>query len=150
MTQTINITCTIADLNAFWVFNVYDGDDRLLYTGCERIRTIPTLRELKRHALRNVTDDTEVRIELITPVATEQEGLDLVDTLRAINMPLYGKPTPRQQVQCEQTGAVYANARQAALANGVNYSYIHQHLKRRPGFNSCKGLRFSYVSDKGE
>lgn len=140
----ININCTLNELSGFWVFNVYNADDTLLYTGCERIRTIPTLRELKRRALQNINDSTRVRIELIMPVATEQEGLDIVDTLRSISMPLYGKPTPRLRVQCCDTGEVYPNAHQAAEAVGIGYSYMHQHLKRRPGFKTCKGLQFRY------
>lgn len=139
----ITFTTTINDLSSYWVFNVYNAEnDTLLYIGCERIRTIPTLRELKRHALNAINPLTQVRIELITPVASEQEGLDMVEQLRALSQPLYGRPTPRQLVQCEQTGRVYANARQAAMANGIGYVSLHQHLQGRT--KQCKGLQFRY------
>lgn len=140
----VTLTATIKQLSSLWVFEVYDNSDRLLYIGCERLRTIPTLRELKRRALSALPDSTTLRIELITSVESEQEGFELVEQLRAVSMPQYGKPTPRQAVQCVQTGQVYDNARQAATALGVNYSYLHQHLKGRPHFNNCKGMTFKY------
>lgn len=145
----MTLSATINQLTGFWVFNVFNAQTgELLYIGCERLSTIPTLRELKRHALNNMPE--QVTIELIQPVSSEVEGQETVDTLKLLDSPRY-KPTPstpRYPVQCVETGEVFKNAHQAAKAYNINYSYLYFHLQGNESYKTCKGLTFKY--DRGE
>lgn len=147
----INISGTVHDLReGLWVFNVYNADNgALLYTGCERLKTVTTLRELRRHSLDRLSDTDNVRIELVTCVATEAEGCELVDTLKQVAMPLYGRPggAPRSNnpVQCVETGEVYDNPLRAAKALGLPPTYIYQHLLGSSSYKTCRGWTFRRV-----
>jgi hypothetical protein len=144
----VTLTGTLDTLNMPWVYVVTNSDTQeTLYVGCERIRTIPTLRELKRHALNQLTSTTPLSIELIAPVKDEVEALELIETLVVIHSPRYikGQSSTGRRVRCDTTGEVYANALRASQATGVNYSYLHYHLQGCEGYKQCKGLTFSYI-----
>ena len=138
---------TLTELSGLWVYIVTNSDTgETLYIGCERLRTIPTLRELKRHALGSL-DNAQLNIELYSYTATPEQGEQLVATLNAVYNPRYAKGTltPTNPVRCEQTGEVYANAHQAAKATGINYSHLYYHLAGLQGYKKCKGLTFTYI-----
>lgn len=150
MSGVINITGTVRDLReGFWVFNVYNADNTLLHTGCERLKTITTLRELRRHSLDRLQDTDTVRIELVAPVASEAEGCELVETLKQLTMPLYcrpaGAPRSNNPVQCVETGEVYDNPLRAAKALGLPPTYIYQHLLGSSSYKTCRGWTFRRV-----
>lgn len=137
-------------LNGLWVFEVSDADtSTVLYYGCEHIRTIPTLRELRRHSPTVQTQ--RLKLELITPVASAEEGEALLATLKALNPPRYGSLSRKQprtashQVQCIDTGRVYDSLGEAARDNGITVSYLYMHLKGAPQATKCRGLRFKRV-----
>lgn len=145
LTQFSTVTGTLDELNGWWVFNVYNAEDHeLLYTGCERLRTIPTLRELKRHITSAPLD--KVQVELVCSYPTEQAGLEVADMLKTINPPRYAatRQTPSYPVRCNETGKVYKNAFQAAKANNINSSYMYLHLQGAESYKTCKGLTFKY------
>ena len=144
----VTLTGTLDTFNKPWVYIVTNSDTHeTLYIGCERLQTIPTLRELKRHALKQLTPTTPLNIELVTPVDNEADALTLINTLVLIHRPRYakGQTTSGRKVRCDTTGEVYANALRAAQATGVNYSYLHYHLQGCEGYKRCKGLTFSYI-----
>ena len=140
MTLT-TLTGTFNTLNWLCTFTVRDAlTQELLYVGCERLKTIPALRELKRHAITSLPDT--LTIELIAPV----QDTSTLDTLRATLHPRYGAtPQPRLPVQCEQTGEVFDNPKQAATAYGITSAQLYMHLKHPERYKSCKGLTFKYA-----
>ena len=143
----VKIIGKLSELSGLWVFIVSNtGNNETLYIGCEKLKTIPTLRELKRHALGSL-DNATLTLELYAPVDTFAEGEQLVATLNAIYNPRYTKkgPTPKRRVRCNDTGEEYENAHQAANAYGLSYSYLHYHLQGHPSYKRCKGLTFSYI-----
>ena len=144
LTTTQCITTTYNNLNGLWLFAVRDADtSELLYLGCERLKTIPTLREFKRHSQGYVPDT--LTIELIEPVQDDSTLSALKDELK----PRYASAPqrPSQPVRCNETGEVFDNCNQAANAYGINYSYLHYHLKGYSTYKTCKGLTFSYLTE---
>lgn len=137
----MSITGTYNTLNGLWTYTVRDAlTTELLYVGCERLKTIPTLRELKRHAPDGLP--AELTIELLSPV----ENDSTLDTLRTTLQPRYSStPQPRLPVQCEQTGEVFDNPRQAAVVYGIATAQLYMHLKQPERYKSCKGLTFKYI-----
>lgn len=141
----VTLTTTLDQLNALWVFSVTDAlTGEVLWYGCEHIRTIPTLRELKRRALNRLPQ--RLTLELIAPTATAAEGQQLIDTLNSLQPPRYtaGRQAPSRPVRCETTGVLYDNAHKAAVDNGINPSYMYLHLTGHPSYQRCKGLKFRY------
>lgn len=141
----MEITTDFNTLNGLWVFTVHDGEE-LLYIGCEHLRTIPTLRELRRHSLDKLPDKLTIR--LVTPVATSEAGEGLVATLKLMTPPRYGSPARAgrsRKVECIDTGRVYNTMSEAARDNGITLAYLHMHLKGAPQASKCRGLRFRRV-----
>jgi hypothetical protein len=140
----VTLKTTLNQLQGLWVFQILDNNGQLLYIGCERLKTIPTLRECKRQAGRQLPQD--ITLELITPVATAEEGNEVIETLKWVVPPKYGRRTldRGRAVVCVQTGERYPNAHQAANANNINYSYMHYHLQGLSSYKHCKGLTFKY------
>lgn len=136
------ITGTFNTLNGLWTFIVRDAlTSELLYVGCERLKTIPALRELKRHATTPLPDT--LSIELIAPV----EDDSTLATLRSELQPRYARTpqTPQTPVQCDQTGEVFDNPAQAAKAYGIATAQLYMHLRHRERYKTCKGLTFKYA-----
>lgn len=142
--MTTTLTTTYNDLNGLWLFAVRDAlTSELLYLGCERLKTIPTLREFKRHSQGYVPDT--LSIELIEPVQDDRTLAALKDELK----PRFASTPqrPSQPVVCVETGEVFDNCNQAAAAYNINYAYLHYHLKGYPSYKTCKGLTFKYVKE---
>lgn len=138
------LTASIKELTGPWVFKVTDADTgEVLWYGCEPIRTIPTLRELRRHALHSMPE--RVTVELISPALDMKQGEDIVEGMKILEAPRYSSVERRQHsspVQCVDTGEVYDNPAQAAKAIGVAPSYLYMHLKGVPTASKCKGMKF--------
>lgn len=137
------ITINSNDFNSLWLFSVRNADtDELLYVGCERLKTIGTLRELKRHSLGKLPSHLD--ISLLEPVQDDST----LNSIRAEMQPRYcATPQPRnyRQVRCNETGEVFDNCQRAATAYNISYAYLHYHLKSPTTYKSCKGLTFSYI-----
>ena len=88
----------------------------------------------------------ELTLELLMPVATAEEGADMVQTLKLLTPPRFAHRLLERgrAVICLDTGERYPNAHQAANAHNVNYSYMHYHLQGVGSYKTCKGLRFKY------
>ena len=147
--QPITLTTDFNTLNGLWVFSVTDtSTSQVLYYGCERLKTIPKLREMRRHMVSEMPES--ITLSLIAPVSTEQEGEEQVAMLKMLQTPRYdgsiNTRTPRAVV-CEQTGVVYKNPFQAAKDTGVNHAYLYMHLTGHQSYKKCKGLTFKYVED---
>ena len=140
----VTLTTTQTALQGFWVFQILDKEGQVLYIGCERLKTIPTLRECKRHSCGQLPQD--ITLELVASVATLEEGAEMVETLKTLIPPKYGHRTLERgrAVVCVDTGERYPNAHQAANAHNINYSYMHYHLQGVSSYKTCKGLRFKY------
>lgn len=132
------------DLNGLWLFIVRDTlTHAVLYVGCERLKTIPALRELKRHAITPLPDT--LSIELVEPVQDDRT----LAVLRAELQPRYASTpqTPQTPVRCEQTGEVFDNPRQAAKAYGISSAQLYMHLRQPERYKTCKGLTFMYCKE---
>lgn len=140
----VTLSTTQTALKGYWVFQILDKDGRVLYIGCERLKTIPTLRECKRHACGQLPQD--IILELVAPVASIEEGAEMVEMLKTLSPPRYAHKTLQRgkPVVCVTTGERFDNANQAARAHGINYSYMYYHLQDHPSYQKCKGLRFEY------
>lgn len=140
----VTLKTTLTALTGYWVFQILDKDGQVLYIGCERLKTIPALRECKRQAGGQLPQ--ELTIELVAPVATAEDGADMVETLKMLTPPRYGRRTldRGKAVVCVTTGERYPNAHQAANAYNINYSYMHYHLQGVGSYKTCKGLTFKY------
>ena len=141
------LTASINELTGPWVFKVVDSEtSQVLWYGCERLKTIPALREFKRHALHSMP--TRVTLELIAPVNDIKQGEEMVEWLKLIEAPRYNSIERKKRitpVQCIETGVVYDNPSQAAKAIGVNPSYLYMHLKGLSTAGKCKGMRFKRI-----
>ncbi len=140
----VTLTTSLTALTGLWVFQILDNEGQVLYIGCEKLKTIPALRECKRHATGHLPQ--EITIELIAPVTTPEQGAEMVDTLKMMTPPKYARKTLSwgRPVVCVETGERFDNAHKAATATGVNYSYLHYHLQGVGGYKKCKGLTFRY------
>lgn len=140
----VTLRTTQTQLTGYWVFEILDNNNQVLYIGCEKLKTIPTLRECKRHSCGQLPQD--ITLELVAPVATLEEGMEMVETLKTLTPPRYARRQLQygRPVVCVETGQRYPNAHQAAIANEVNYSYMHYHLQGATSYKQCKGLTFKY------
>lgn len=145
LTLNLTLTTDYNTLNGLWVFSVTDpSTGEMLYYGCERLKTIPTLRELKRHSMGKVPE--QLTISLLTPVPTPEAGAEYIAALKLIEPARYADaPQPSRPVRCDQTGIEYKNAHQAAKSNNINPSYLYMHLLHVDSYKTCKGLTFSYI-----
>lgn len=140
----VTLTTTLTALTGLWVFQILDNEGQILYIGCEKLKTLPALRECKRYSSGQLPQ--EVTIELVAPVTTPEQGAEMVETLKMITPPKYGHRVLSwgRPVVCVETGERYDNAHKAALATGVNYSYMYYHLQGVGSYKHCKGLTFKY------
>lgn len=142
--MALTLSTTQTALKGYWVFQILDKEGQVLYIGCERLKTLPTLRECKRHACGQLPQD--ITLELVAPVASLEEGAEMVETLKMLSPPKYARRTLERgrAVVCLTTGERYDNANQAARAHGISYSYMHYHLQGLDSYKRCKGLTFEY------
>lgn len=146
----VTLTTTLTALQGLWVFQILDKEGQVLYIGCERLKTIPALRECGRQASGQLPQ--ELTIELVASVTTAEEGAEMVETLKTLTPPKYGHRTldRGKAVVCVDTGERYPNAHQAANAHNINYSYMHYHLQGVSSYKTCKGLRFKYDNNDND
>lgn len=50
----------------------------------------------------------------------------------------------KRGIRCKETGIVYVNNKEAAAANGITQGALSNHLNRRAGYESVRGLTFEH------
>lgn len=51
----------------------------------------------------------------------------------------------RKRIRCVESGQIYEDQAHVSRATGISQSAISNHLNRRPGFKTCKGMTFERV-----
>lgn len=133
----------------YYIYSVHDAAGRVVYVGHDFISAIVNFDQLRRDPSFDVTQAYSVLVVGHCPTLAEARGkvVEYMRSLCGTNTPIFNMTADlnrRRAVKCDQTGAIYQNASAACKALRIPHSNMSQHLAKRKGHKSIKGMTFSY------
>jgi hypothetical protein len=139
--------------NAWCVYTCSDANGIVQYAGVCQLRDVLTLEDA--HCNSKFADvfghpTAPMTLECVFMTLSESEARNEHRRVVGIHKPFcnykgYYRALVYQYVKCNETGEVFQNARQAAIAKNVDPGALHRHLKGVPGHLQVKGYTFSYT-----
>lgn len=134
-----------------WVYAVYDGND-LVFMWYDRLADIISMKSLMR---TNGFDRNKPYTYVL--LSGHNNRIDAENSLVVwLNKSELKGKTPcynfkfrnynnNQRIVCLQTGDIFNTAKEACMLLGLSTSALCNHLAKRAGFRSVKGLTFDYI-----
>lgn len=134
----------------YYIYSVHDALGRVVYVGHDFLQSIVNYDQLRRDPSFDVHQTYSILIVGHSPTLAEARGkvIEYTRQLCGTHTPIFNMTAGlnrRRAVKCDQTGEVYQNAAAACKALRVPHSNLSQHLARRKGHRSIKGMTFSYT-----
>lgn len=134
----------------FYLYTVKRETGGVLFVGCDKIINIALFKQLI--TIPQFEKDKAYIIDIYTPHRKYYEGMNAVSSF--INTFCASTPyfntiqclTRTLPVQCVETGVIYDSANEACKALGIHNPRMSNHLNKRPGHKTIKGLSFVYVA----
>lgn len=141
--QTINI---IPNQSGYFMYSLTDFNGVIQYVGYDTFKGVMALEKLSGHLT-----PVSYRLSFTGPyerqIDASNAASDYIRQHCQQTPPLNLAATSKrgQQVQCDQTGIVYRNALDCAQQLAIGQGTLSNHLRRKPGHKSIRGMTFSYV-----
>lgn len=139
----------IQDLSKYYVYSIHDSKGRCMYVNYGKWMDALSMAKVRG----NPVVDPEQTYQVVLHSAHDKEGdaYNQIGKIVKMYCPTYSPPWQYTtsmnryiKVQCDQTGEVYNSASHACQTLGIPQSRMSQHLSRRPGYKTIKGMTFSY------
>ncbi len=137
--------------SSWYVYEVLDVSDALMYIGFGKAADLLQLPEL----VANPAFDSSrpYRVKTVHECENRSQALNKASTLLMVKgMPVLNRTARVNRfgmVKCDQTGQIFKNAKIAAERMGISQPNLSQHLSRKPGHKTIKGMTFSYAGFYG-
>lgn len=152
--MTIQIDGTYEQISRhFHVFGVFDMSDKLMYVGVGRMTDIVNFTELVKNPAFIPTEPWSVKVfsSHITEIEARNSTYKVIAVLSPNKeVPEFNKHSYRNRyrshVICNETGTIYKTASEASHMIGVSSGRMSNHLSRKPGYKTIKGLTYTYTN----
>ena len=137
--------------NKIWVYGVYDGD-KLVFMWYDKLADIISMKSLRKASLFNsnkpytfaLLSGHNNRIEAENSLVVWLNKSELEGRTPEYNLHFRNYKN-NLRIVCLQTGDIFNTSAEACKLLGLSTIALCNHLARRAGFRSVKGLIFEYI-----
>jgi len=145
------LTLKPSDNNSRYVYIVKNDKNEILYISSDKLTSIVAMTAISPNPQFNINH--YYNIEILT---AHENYHDALLTSNKLTKELCGERIPPfnisqnyskfSNVQYIQTGVVYRNANEACKSLGIQAPRMCNHLQKKPGHKTIKGLTFRYYT----
>lgn len=133
-----------------WCVYAHHAQNTLIWIGCAPVLDVPAARDARKSSnWRCYAKMSAFNVSILSTYTTAQEAQEAATAARVTMRPLC-RPSPllrvSKAVRCIEDGREFETIEIAADALGVLRSTIYNHLAKRPGYRTVKGLTFERIS----
>lgn len=132
----------------YWLYTYSTDDNTVVYWGVSYLNKILDMSGLL--GLDSFDIDSSYTLNILGAYQHEHEAINhasrMFKTLPVLNVEYVRKRAKGNMIQCIETGLIYKTQADACKILGISQSNLSNHLARRKGFKSVKGMRFFHVA----
>lgn len=145
--MTNQIVLSAQTLDGFWVYRIYDSQERLVFLYYGKLKDIVAMRPFKTNV--KFDSNENYRYEFLQYCPTRVDAENAVDRwIKNGETPLYNIYSQlynnRYYIQCVENGRYYKSAQDIVKIFRLSQPSISNHLRGVTGYRHVKGLTFKF------